>query len=69
MIPHLPVAYFLETKLPGKPTYQVTIDPWFQINRELEDKGYKFFYICGGGPLYMISGQFLSPPVEGTVGS
>ena len=69
MIPHLPVAYIFETKLPGKPIYQVTIDPWFQINREMEDKGYKFFYICGGGPLCMISGQFLSPPVEGTVGS
>jgi len=68
MIPHLPVAYIFETKLPGTPIYQVTIDPWFQINRELEDKGYKFFFIYVEG-VCMISGQFLSPPVEGTVGS
>jgi len=53
MIPHLPVAYIFETKLPGTPIYQVTIDPWFQINRELEDKGYKFFFIYVEGGLYV----------------
>ena len=37
--PDLPVPYIFGTKLPGKPIYQVTIDPWFQIFRELEDEG------------------------------
>ena len=29
--PDLPVPNIFGTKLPGKPIYQVTIDPWFYI--------------------------------------
>ena len=46
-IPDLPVTYIFGTKLPGKPIYQVTIDPWFQIYGELEDAGMLDF---GGVP-------------------
>ena len=40
--PHPPVSYAFATKLPGKPIYQVTIDPLvpnIYIYRELEDEG------------------------------
>ena len=42
--PDLPVPYIFRSKRdPGKPISQViTIDPWFQIYRELEDEGLLF---------------------------
>ena len=41
--PHLPVPYiyFFYLWLPGKPIYQVMIDPWFQIYKQLEDEGFE----------------------------
>ena len=40
--PMLQFPYIFGTKLPGKPIYQITIVPWFQIYRELEDEGLVF---------------------------